>query len=75
MTAGLKPASPGGALNPKTALCGADGTSAACLRPNLPSGADVEGSSLRAAETREPRQVREEAAVSGQLWVPRRSLA
>jgi len=38
-------------------------------------GGDDEGSSLRAAEPREPRQVREEAAVSGKLWVPRRGLA
>ena len=42
---------------------------------NTSADGDVEGPSLRAAEPREPRQVREEAAVSGKLWVPRRGLA
>ena len=64
-----------GALYPKSGICGADGTIAACVHPILACGGDVEGPSLRAAEPCEPRQVREEAAVSGKLWVPRRGLA
>jgi len=64
----------GGALYPQSAIAGSNSPSRAHGWSGLPGQAAKKVGSC-AAEAREPRQVREEATVSGNFWVPQGCLA